>query len=106
MLFRSIYGGRSIDQHGGRKRYRSALTTANSYIDVVVNATFFGEGKKIPTPCLLKVIKMGVKQTVRKGVQAEFELGKFLQDASKVVSVIMKQDFDGLGYKPNAKVRS
>ena len=58
----------------------AALTIANSYIDVdenaikcsfqsfeVVNATFFVEGKKILTPCLSKVTKIGVKQTVGKG---------------------------------------
>ena len=95
------------------------LTIANSCIDVdknaiecsfqsleVVNATFFREGKKILTPRLSKVIKMGVKQIIGKGARVEFGHGKFLQGASKVVSVIMKQDRYGLGYKPNAKARS
>ena len=88
----------------------AALSTSNSYIDVdenaikcffqsleVVSATFVGEGKRISTPCLSKVIKMRVKQTVRKGSRPKFELGKCLQGASKVVLVTMKQDRYGLG---------
>ena len=55
------------------------LITFNLYIEVdenvvecsfqsleVVNATFVGEGKKIPTPHLSKVSKMRVKQSVGK----------------------------------------
>ena len=58
----------------------ATLTISNLYIDVdentavcsfqsfeVVNATFVHEGKKISTPRLSKVTKMGVKQTVGKG---------------------------------------
>ena len=58
----------------------ATLTTSNSYIDVVenaiecsfqslevVNATFVGIGKKVPIPCLSKVTRKGVKQTVGKG---------------------------------------
>ena len=50
----------------------TVLTTSNSYIDMdenaivcsfqsleVVNTTFVGEGKKIPTPHLSKVTRMG-----------------------------------------------
>ena len=81
------------------------LTTSNPYIEVdenvvecsfqsldVVNAIFVRKGKKIPTPRLSKVTKMRVKQTIDKTTQDGFGLGKFLQGASKVVSVIMKQD--------------
>ena len=71
----------------------------------VVNATFVDEGKKILTPCLLKVTKMGVKQTIGKRARTGFRLGKFLQGVSKAVPIIMKQDRYGLGYKPNAKPR-
>ena len=69
----------------------ATLTTSNSYIDVdenaidcsfqsleMVNATFVGISKKIPIPCLSKVTKSGVKQTVGKRARAEFEHEKFL----------------------------
>ena len=58
----------------------ATLTTSESYIDVdenvvecpfqsleVVNATFVGIGKKIPTPQLSEVTKSRIKQTVGKG---------------------------------------
>ena len=57
----------------------ATLTTFNSYIDVnentieclfqsleVVNAIFVKKGKKIPTPHLSKVIKMGIKQIIER----------------------------------------
>ena len=71
-----------------------------------VNATVVREGKNIPTPRLLKVTKMRVKETVGKGAQEGCGLKKFMQKAIIVVSVIMKQDRYGLGYKQNAKARS
>ena len=55
------------------------LTTSNPYIEVdenvvecffqsikVVNATFIKEGQKILKPCLSKVTRMRVRQTVEK----------------------------------------
>ena len=94
----------------------AALTTSNSYINVdqnaikglfssleVVNATFVGEGKKIPIPHLLKVTRMGVKQIIGKGARAGCGLEKFLQGTLKVVRVILKHDCYRLGYKSNAK---
>ena len=57
------------------------LTNSNPYIEVdknivefffqsleVVNTTFVRKGQNIPTPCMSKVTKMGVKQIVGKGV--------------------------------------
>ena len=52
---------------------------------------------------LSKVSKMGIKQIVGKGVRASLGLGKLLQRTSKAMSVVMKQDYYGLGYKPDAK---
>ena len=72
----------------------------------VINATFVCKGKKILTPRLSKVTKMGVKQTVSKRAQVGFRLEKFLQGESKAIPVIMMQDYYGLGYKPNAKAKS
>ena len=64
------------------------------------------EVKKILMPCLSKVTKIEVKQTIEKGARVGFGLGKFLQGASKVILIIMKQDCYMLGYKLNAKARS
>ena len=57
------------------------LTNSNPYIEVaknivecffqsleVVNTTFVRKGQKTPTPHMSKVIKMGVKQIIGKGV--------------------------------------
>ena len=55
----------------------------------VINATFVCKGKKILTPRLSKVTKMGVKQTVSKRAQVGFRLEKFLQGESKAIPVIM-----------------
>ena len=75
----------------------ATLTTSNSYIDMdenaieysfqyfnVVNATFVGIDKKISTPQLSKVTKLGIKQTIGKGVRAGYGLGKFLQGSLRI----------------------
>ena len=69
----------------------ATLTTFDSYIDMdgnaikcsfqsleVVNATFFGIGKKISTPQFSEVTKTGIKQIVGKGARAGFRFKKFL----------------------------
>ncbi|XWS11637.1 hypothetical protein CRYUN_Cryun37aG0015900 [Craigia yunnanensis] len=56
----------------------------------VVNMTFVRERLKIPTPCLSRITRMRVKQTIRKGVKAGLGLGKYLQGTSKAMSIMMK----------------
>ncbi|XWS35013.1 hypothetical protein CRYUN_Cryun21dG0088900 [Craigia yunnanensis] len=59
----------------------TTITTSSPYIEVdenavecyfqslkVVNATFVREGKKILTPRLSKVVRMGIMQIIRKGL--------------------------------------
>ena len=88
----------------------ATLTTSNSYIKIdenvvecsfksleVVNTIFVEEGQKILTPRLLKVTRIGVKQTVRRRVRAGLGLKKYLQGRSKAMLVIMKQECYGLG---------
>ena len=103
-----------------KKDIVATLTTSNPYIKAdenaiecsvqsleVVNATFVGEGKKIPTPRLSMVSKMRIKQIVSKWARAGLGLEKFLQGTSKaILVVVMEQDRYGLGYKIDAKERN
>ena len=66
----------------------------------MVNATFDWIGKKIPIPRLSRVTKSGVKQIMGKRAEVGFRLEKFLEGSLRAMSVIMKYDCYGFGYKP------
>ncbi|KAE8685499.1 BTB/POZ domain-containing protein SETH6 [Hibiscus syriacus] len=66
-----------------------------------VNATFIAEGNKIPYPRLSDCTKMTVQQTLGIGAKAGKGLGKNLQGISVPISIKMKKDRFGLGFKPN-----
>ncbi|KAE8654932.1 No pollen germination related 2 [Hibiscus syriacus] len=66
-----------------------------------VNATFIAEGSKIPHPRLFDCTKMIVRQTLGIGAKTGKGLGKNLQGSSVPVSMKMKKDHFGLGFKPN-----
>ncbi|KAE8662571.1 No pollen germination related 2 [Hibiscus syriacus] len=71
-----------------------------------VNATFIAEGSKIPYPRLSDCTKMTVQQTLGIGAKAGKGLGKNLQGISVPVSIKMKKDRFGLGFKPNLQQRN
>ncbi|KAE8678980.1 hypothetical protein F3Y22_tig00111402pilonHSYRG00591 [Hibiscus syriacus] len=66
-----------------------------------VNTTFVAEGSKIPYPRLSDCTKMTVQQTLGIGAKAGRGLGKNLQGISVPISIKMKKDRFGLGFKPN-----
>ncbi|WRX14220.1 Reverse transcriptase domain - like 10 [Theobroma cacao] len=70
-----------------------------------VNATYVGERKVIPTPCLSVATKMGVKQTVGKGCRAGLGLGKNLQGINRPLTPMKNEERFGLGYKPTKEDR-
>ena len=84
----------------------ATLTTFNPYTEVdenvmecsfqsleVVNATFVEEGKKIPTPRKIEILKSlqnGNQANLWQKSMTGLGLGKFLQGTSKAVSTVMK----------------
>ncbi|KAE8654967.1 hypothetical protein F3Y22_tig00117034pilonHSYRG00338 [Hibiscus syriacus] len=71
-----------------------------------VNTTFVAEGRKIPYPRLSDCTKMTVQQTLGIGAKAGRGLGKNLQGISVPISIRMKKDRFGLGFKPNLQQRN
>ena len=57
-----------------------------------MNAMYMGKGSKIFVPKLSKTIHLGVKQVVKKRVQAGKGLRKGLQDMLRPIAVIQKKD--------------
>ena len=73
----------------------ATTSTTTSYVEVseedlecsfwsmeFANATFAGEGLKMPTLCLSKVTRSDIKQIIGRGVYVGIRLGKKLQEDS------------------------